>query len=102
MNREEIASRVNELLSTGFEIPKEKLVPTANLFADLGLDSLDAVDMLVYLEENLKIKVQGERLISVRTVEDVYVLVDEIVNQKTHLTTELKPEAQLEGQPQIS
>ena len=89
MDREEIATRVNELLHNGFEIPREKLVPAANLFTDLGLDSLDAVDMLVYLEENLKIKVQGERLISVRTVEDVYVLVDEIVSKRT---SEVQPE----------
>jgi acyl carrier protein len=74
----EIMSRVNDTISRGFEIPMEKLTPEANLFTDLGLDSLDAIDMLVYLEEEIKIKVDGERLMGVRTMQDVYNLVHEL------------------------
>jgi len=49
-------------------------VPTATLVGDLGLDSLDAVDMLVYIEETLGVKVEGEKLASVKTLQDVYIL----------------------------
>lgn len=73
----EVIQQVNKLMHTGFEIPEEKLVPTATLVGDLGLDSLDAVDMLVYIEETLSVKVEGERLASVRTLQDVYVLASE-------------------------
>lgn len=79
MKREEIVQRVNSLMQSGFELPQEKLTPEATLFGDLGLDSLDAVDMLVHLEENLGIKVEGERLATVRTLNDVYALVEEVV-----------------------
>jgi acyl carrier protein len=68
----EIIERVNALMESGFEIPKEKLVPGAQLAQDLGLDSLDAVDMLVYIEETLGVKVEGERLATVKTLADVY------------------------------
>jgi acyl carrier protein len=81
MNQEEIVKKVNELMHRGFEIPMEKLVSTATLFDELGLDSLDAVDMLVHLEENFGIKVEGARLISIRTLQDVYQLVAEVQNQ---------------------
>ena len=76
----EIKAKVNELFVKGFEIPAEKLVPTASLYEDLGLDSLDAVDMLVHLEEAFKIKVDGERLMEVRTLEHVYALVAEVAS----------------------
>ncbi len=70
----EVISQVNSLMKSGFEIPEEKLVPTATLAGDLGLDSLDAVDMMVYIEETLGVKVEGERLATVKTLSDVYLL----------------------------
>ena len=77
----QIISKVNAIMHQGFEIPMDKLTPEAGLFSDLGLDSLDAVDMLVHLEENIGIKVDGERLMAVRTLQDVYSLVDELSSQ---------------------
>ena len=74
----DIINKVNDLMHQGFEIPREKLTPQATLFDELGLDSLDAVDMVVHLEENLGVKVEGERLQSVRTLQDVYSLVTEV------------------------
>lgn len=71
-----IIQAVNQLMQTGFELPPEKLVPEASL-KDLGLDSLDAVDMLVYIEEKMGVKIEGERLKSVRTLADVYELAAE-------------------------
>jgi acyl carrier protein len=82
----EIISQVNDLMRTGFEIPVEKLVPDAALAADLGLDSLDAVDMLVYIEETLGVKVEGERLAQVKTLNDVYLLAMESSKRPTSTT----------------
>lgn len=78
-----IVSRVNELMHQGFEIPSENLVATARLKEDLGLDSLDAVDMLVHLEEKLGSRIEGERLMHVKTLGDVYVLVQETLTPPT-------------------
>lgn len=80
MDQSEIVSRVNATLREGFEIPVEKLRPESTLFEDLGLDSLDAIDMLVYLEENLSVRVQGEVFKEVRTLGDVYRLVGNLTN----------------------
>ncbi len=73
----EIIAQINQLMQQGFELPPEKLVPQASLVADLGLDSLDAVDMLVHLEDKFKVKVDGERIRSLKTLQDVYVLAAE-------------------------
>ena len=54
-----------------FEIPAEKVVPEANLFADLALESIDAPDMVGMLEARLDIEVREEDLKTIRTVRDV-------------------------------
>jgi acyl carrier protein len=81
----EVIQQVNSLMKSGFEIPEEKLVPTATLIGDLGLDSLDAVDMLVYIEENMGVKVEGERLAHVKTLQDVYQLAAESIPRSSEL-----------------
>lgn len=72
----------------GFEIPAEQLKPEAHLFTDLGLDSLDAVDMVVYLEEKIKLKVDAERMTQVRTLGDVYKLVEDLLAEKNTLESQ--------------
>lgn len=89
VNNAEIVAKVNELMSRGFEIPAEKLTPNATLFDDLGLDSLDAVDMLVHLEENIGIKVDVEKMQGVRTLQDIYSMVETLAagaNAKSNLS----------------
>ncbi len=78
----EIIQQVNQLMIQSFEIPAEKLSPTATLVGDLGLDSLDSVDMLVYLEETFGIKVEGERLATAKTLADVYQLTSEFLSMR--------------------
>lgn len=95
---QEVIDQVNQLMMSGFEIPAEKLVPGATLIQDLGLDSLDAVDMLVYIEETMGIKVEGERLASVKTLADVYVLASE--SMKVSATPAARPSAA--AQPETS
>ena len=82
MNNAEIVTKVNELMHRGFEIPMDKLTPDATLFDQLGLDSLDAVDMLVHLEDKLSVKVEGDRFQGVRTLGDVYKLVGELAGRE--------------------
>lgn len=77
----ELILQINQLMQEGFELPREKLVPQATLIADLGLDSLDAVDMLVHLEDKLKVKVDGERVRSLKTLQDVYIFAAESLNK---------------------
>jgi len=50
-----------------FEIPAEKIAPEANLFADLDLDSIDALDRVGMLEAEMR----EEDLKTIRTVRDV-------------------------------
>jgi len=43
----------------------------ANLFTDLELDSLDAIDLMVTLDKELGIEIKTEEMQDLRTIEDV-------------------------------
>lgn len=83
MYAESVVKQVNEVLHENFEIPMEKLVPEANIVTDLELDSLDAVDMLVHLEDHLDVKVDATRFQNVKTVGDIYAIVADVVVAKS-------------------
>ena len=73
MTREEIIQLVNNVFVVQFEIEEARLVPDAQLFADLGLDSLDIVDLLVELHKTFGVALRNnEEVRNVRTLCDVY------------------------------
>lgn len=80
MQRSEVIEKVNKVLVDGFEIDVQKLKPEAHLYHDLGIDSLDAVDMLVFLEEQTGIQVKGEWFRSVRRLDDIYNVMENVLN----------------------
>jgi acyl carrier protein len=54
-----------------FEIPEGKITREARLYEDLDLDSIDAVDLMVKLQEITERKLKPEEFKTVRTVGDV-------------------------------
>ena len=91
MTRDEIFARVRELLTKTFGLPAEKVTPTALLQQDLDLDSIDAVNLVVYLQDWTGREVPEEALRAVRTVDDVVSMVE------THLAGGPAPGATAPG-----
>ncbi len=79
--REEIIAHVNRTLIDEFEVPRDNLQPDKKLREDLELDSLDAVDMIVALEQSLKIRVDEEEAKKIRTVGDIYDFVEKMLSR---------------------
>lgn len=77
MSPDEVLKHVTDLLTTSFEIDPNKIKPEALLFQDLGLDSIDAIDLVVRLQEWTGRRVPEEALRDVRTVRDVVDLVQD-------------------------
>jgi acyl carrier protein len=72
MNDEEIRQQINEVIAEEFELDPAQLVPEATLYDDLGLDSLDAVDMVVAMEKSFGVKLANEEAVkAVRTMDDL-------------------------------
>ncbi len=72
MNQDQIRKKVNEVFEESFEIAPERLKPEAKVFEELGLDSLDIVDLIVALQKKFKVQIrEDERVRNIRTVEDI-------------------------------
>ena len=72
MTREEIIEAVNTAFED-MEIPAEELTPEKEFFKDLGLDSLDMVELMISLQRKFGIQLrQNEEIKKVRTLNDIY------------------------------
>ena len=70
MNLKEIIKITNEVLVEEFEIEESKISTEANFRDTLDLDSLDYVDLVVFVEENFKVKLTAEDFQTVITFDD--------------------------------
>jgi acyl carrier protein len=75
VTKEEIFEQVKTSLVEMFDLPEERIVPSATLREDLDLDSIDAVDMAVHLQKMTGKRVELAKLKEIRTVGDVVGLV---------------------------
>ena len=79
---EEIFNNICNILVQDFECDKDKLTPDVRLVEDLDLDSIDAVDLVVRLQRLVNVKINPEDFKQIRTLNDVVVAVEKIVNEK--------------------
>ncbi len=77
MERSEIISVTKKFLSEEFEVDIETIEDDGNLRDTLDLDSLDYVDLVVLIEENLGFKPTAEDFKTVATFNDFYNLVEQ-------------------------
>ncbi|WP_127717053.1 acyl carrier protein [Halobacteriovorax sp. HLS] len=75
----QIREEIKNIFCEEFELDASALTDEAHLFDDLELDSLDAADMLVLLEEKIGKKINGEDFMQVRQLKDVYETVEKIM-----------------------
>jgi len=73
--KEEIFARVQEILTESFDLQPEDVHLDSHLIDDLDLDSIDAIDLAVGLEEEVGLKVEEEELREIRLVGDIVDLV---------------------------
>ena len=78
MTKEEVESRVREIIVEKFQVAAEKVKGDAKLDADLGADSLDLVDLMMMLEDKFSLNISDEEAENIKTVNDV---VDYIVEK---------------------
>jgi acyl carrier protein len=76
MTRQEVELKTREMMAEMFELPIEQLKPETKLFEELNLDSIDAVDMVVKVQEITGRRVEQADLRRVRTVNDVVDMVE--------------------------
>jgi len=71
ITKEAVTKKVKEVFECEFDIAPSEMKPGANLYKDLGLDSIDAIDLVVRLEVETGLKLKATELKSIRTFQDV-------------------------------
>lgn len=67
MEKQELISKINQVLADEFEVEQSEITPDADIKATLSLDSLSLVDMVALIEEEFGVKIKGTELASVKT-----------------------------------
>ena len=82
MDVEVVIARVKQILVEEFELDEEAIHPGADLRDDLKLDSLDGMDLVVTIEKEFDFRVDEKRMMTMRTVGEVYDYIREVVTTR--------------------
>ncbi len=73
MTEQEIVELIDSSLAEEFELDRAEMQPETKIYDDLGLDSLDTVDMVIVLEGAFEFKIREEEAIrAIRTLGDIH------------------------------
>ncbi|HCH3861262.1 TPA: acyl carrier protein [Vibrio parahaemolyticus] len=81
VNKDQVFEQVKVALVELFEIDADDIQPDAHLYQDLDLDSIDAVDLVVHLQNVTGKKIKPAEFSTVRTVDDVVNAVTELLKE---------------------
>jgi acyl carrier protein len=82
MTKEDITRIINNFLIEEFEINENKITPNAHLKDDLGLESLDFVDIAVIVQKEFGITLKGEEMTAISSLGDLYDYIFTTINKK--------------------
>ncbi|MEI7726320.1 MAG: phosphopantetheine-binding protein [Bacteroidota bacterium] len=80
MQNDDIIRKINQLLIDEIEIEETQINPAADLKKDLGIDSLDFVDLFVIVENNFGFKMKAEEMADVKSLDDFYTYIIKRIN----------------------
>jgi acyl carrier protein len=75
----EILREIQLMFKELFDLDEAKVQPSARLIEDLELDSLDAIDLAVKVEEMTGLAFDEQKIRELRTIEDVLVAIDSLL-----------------------
>ena len=78
MIREEVLELINDFLNENIFQENETISEDSNFHKDLGLDTLDVIELIIYIEKELKISIPDEVILDFETVGD---LIDVVLKQ---------------------
>ena len=86
MTETEIRAFLFDILENMFEIDTDNVTGSTNLYEDLEIDSIDAIDLLDQIKRQTGYKLQAEDFRNVRTIDDIIAAVSKLYQ-------DAKPEA---------
>lgn len=83
MDQQQLYAWVVDLLVEMFEVDRDALTPESNLYADLDIDSIDAVDLAVRLKQQTGMRIQPDVFKTIRTIGDVVGALQALATEET-------------------
>jgi acyl carrier protein len=77
----DLEARVKQILTNRLGIAPDEIRLDASLVDDLGMDSLDAVELAIATERQFNIGLSDEQVAKLKTVADIVVLIQRMVDQ---------------------
>lgn len=71
LKRDEVSQLLTRALVDLFEIDPARVVPSANIYEDLEIDSIDAIDLIDHIKRETGYRLVAEDFRAVRTVDDI-------------------------------
>lgn len=81
MTRTEIDEKVKTFLIEELEIDEDKITPDAKLHDDLGIDSLDLVDMVVIVDKYFGFRINAQDMVGIETLSQFCDYIEANVNK---------------------
>lgn len=72
-----VFEKIREILCNQFDVEDDAVTLSTRISEDLGADSLDAVDMLMSLEDEFDVEIPDEEIENIRTVGDLVSYIEE-------------------------
>ena len=63
-----VLEKVKAILAEQFDVEEDKITADTDLQEDLGADSLDVVDLLMSIEDEIEVEVPDEEIENIKTV----------------------------------
>ena len=83
-----VVAEIIDAVAAELRLPKEQITAASDLAADLGADSLDALNIAIRLEKTYQIKIPDAALSACRTVGDIATQVAALLNGGGNLPAE--------------
>ena len=80
MKKEEVLSRLKEIITDRLDVEEDQIVPEATFVEDLGADSLDIVELIMGIEEEFDIEIDAEA--NPKTIGEFVDMVDKLIAEK--------------------
>ena len=82
MNKEEIKSKIKDIIVEKYGVDASVVTDTANFETDLGMDSLDCVELIMEIEKEFGLTIPDDEAVKAHTLNDCVELAEKYVNQK--------------------
>ncbi len=89
----DLDARVKKILTTRLGIPPEEIKLDARLIDDLGMDSLDAVELAIATEREFGVAISDDQVAKLETTADIMALVRRLVDEHAGSATVQEPPA---------